>query len=261
MDLELTGKRAVVTGGSRGIGFAIAERLGDEGAHVAVVARDVDMLNTAVSQLARDGRTVIGDVIDTTDDRSVGAAMTRVADRLGGIDILVNAAARRSRPGPPQTLQVLVDDDLRTELETKVLGYLRCARAVAPGMIDRGWGRIINIGGVAARQTGNVFSSIRNVSVTALTKNLADELGSSGINVTVVHPGPTRTASGDTEDASDPQLLARRNAMVKADVSLGRIVTAEEVADVVTFLASPRSVAINGDAVVVSGGMRRAIYY
>jgi NAD(P)-dependent dehydrogenase (short-subunit alcohol dehydrogenase family) len=118
-------------------------------------------------------------------------------------------------------------------------------------MIARGWGRIINISGLAARSAGLPSSSIRNVAVAALTKNLADELGRSGINVTVVHPGATVTERTTEESA----------ARLAAGVSIGRVVTAAEVADVVTFLASPRSVAINGDAIAAAGGAPGAIHY
>jgi NAD(P)-dependent dehydrogenase (short-subunit alcohol dehydrogenase family) len=119
-------------------------------------------------------------------------------------------------------------------------------------MVAQGWGRIINISGLAARQTGTVVGSVRNVAVAAMTKNLADELGPQGVNVTVVHPGMTRT-----ERTIDPELERK----VAAGVSIGRIVAAEEVADVVAFLASPRSVALNGDPVVASGGAKGPIYY
>ncbi len=115
-----------------------------------------------------------------------------VAD-LGGIDILVNAAAQPARPDAARHLADVADDDLRAEIETKVLGYLRTARAAAPYMIEQGWGRIVNISGLAARQATSTFGSIRNVAVAAMTKNLADELGPAGINVTVVHPGLTVT--------------------------------------------------------------------
>ena len=85
------------------------------------------------------------------------------------------------------------DEDLDEHLNIKVKGYLRCARAFAPGMAERGWGRIVNVSGLAARQTGSVVGSVRNVAVAAMTKNLADEYGPQGVNVTVVHPGMTRT--------------------------------------------------------------------
>jgi NAD(P)-dependent dehydrogenase (short-subunit alcohol dehydrogenase family) len=251
MDLYLAGKRAVVTGGSRGIGFAIADTLAAEGADVAVLARDPDRLESATRRLRERGRRVLALVADTTDDKAVRAAIARTVGEFGGVDILVNSAAEPPPPGTPRALADLVDADLLAAIDIKVLGYLRCARAAAPYMIASGWGRIINISGLAARSAGLPSSSIRNVAVAALTKNLADELGRSGINVTVVHPGATVTERTQAEAA----------ARLAAGVSIGRVVTAAEVADVVAFLASPRSVAINGDAIAVGGGAPGAIHY
>src|SRR5579871_300081 len=189
MDLELDGKRAVVTGGSRGIGLAIARALAAEGCDVALVARDAAALDAAAAALAAAaGTTVISVPCDTGDDASVAAMAAEVNRRLGGADILVNAAAR------PNTGAVVGIDgfdaaEFGEQVNVKVLGYLRCARAFVPGMRAAGWGRIINISGLAARSTGSVTGTVRNVAVAALTKNLADELGRDGINVTVVHPG------------------------------------------------------------------------
>jgi NAD(P)-dependent dehydrogenase (short-subunit alcohol dehydrogenase family) len=245
VDLELAGRRAIVTGGSRGIGRAIARALAAEGADVALVARDAAALERAAGELAAEsGRRVIAIPADTGSDEAVAAMVARVVDELAGVDILVNCAAAPNRGR-------IADDALEAEVNVKVRGYLRCARAVAPLMAQRGWGRIINIGGLAARQTGSIVGSVRNVAVAAMTKNLADELGPSGINVTVVHPGLTRTER-------TPPELARSAA---ASASIGRIVTAEEVAAVVAFLASPRSVALNGDPIVASGGIRGPIHY
>jgi NAD(P)-dependent dehydrogenase (short-subunit alcohol dehydrogenase family) len=260
VDLELTGRRALVTGGSRGIGLAVARALGAEGADVALVARHEDALSRAAQEVANvSGRRVIWAVADTGDDAAVRAMVAKVTSQLGGIDILVNAAAT------PATRAPFTDDDLEREVNVKVRGYLRCARAVAPQMAERGWGRIINISGLAARQSGNVVGTIRNVAVVGMTKNLADELGSQGINVTVVHPGFTRTES--TPDAMAAMAQARGTNVEQLEhrleeaVSIGRLVTAEEVAAVVAFLASPKSVALNGDSVVASGGARGSIHY
>jgi NAD(P)-dependent dehydrogenase (short-subunit alcohol dehydrogenase family) len=265
MDLHLTGKRAIVTGGSRGIGLAIAHALAAEGTDVALLARDEHRIGEAVRALRHHGRRTLSLSADTTDDVAVRHAVARTVDEFGGIDILVNAAAEPAGASAPRALADLPDDFLLAELDTKVLGYLRCARAVAPHMVQQGWGRIINISGLAARKSGLPSGSIRNVAVAALTKNLADELGSSGINVTVVHPGVTVTER--TPGAIAALAAARRitedeaKALMAADISIGRIVTASEVADVVTFLASPRSVSINGDAIAVGGGARGAIHY
>jgi NAD(P)-dependent dehydrogenase (short-subunit alcohol dehydrogenase family) len=146
-----------------------------------------------------------------------------------------------------------------------VMGYLRCAREVAPGMRARGWGRIVNISGLAARNTGNAVGSMRNVAVAALTKNLADELGPLGINVNVVHPGMTRTertaslvASRAAAQCLTPQEV---EAQMAAGNSINHLVDAGEVAHVVAFLCSPKSRAINGDVIAAGGGARGSIHY
>ena len=190
--------------------------------------------------------------------RGIGLAVATVTAQLGPPDILVNCAAKVN-VGPMR------DEDLDEHLNIKLKGYLRCARAFAPGMAERGWGRIVNVSGLAARQTGSVVGSVRNVAVAAMTKNLAHEYGPQGINVTVVHPGMTRTER--TPDTLAAMAAARGctpeevEAAIARGVDIGRIVTAEEVADVIAFLASPRSVSITGDAVPVGGGVRGAIHY
>ncbi|WP_329136876.1 SDR family oxidoreductase [Streptomyces sp. NBC_01476] len=259
MDLQLTGKRAVVTGGSQGIGFAVGRVLAAEGADVALVARGADRLAEAAGRIAAEsGRRVIAVPADTGDDASVAAMAQEVLREFGGADILVNSAATASSGSFPE-------DALEAEINVKVRGYLRTARAFAPAMTAQGWGRVVNISGSAARQTGSLVGSVRNVAVAALTKNLADELGPQGVNVVVVHPGMTRTertprtlaTMAGARGVTVPEL----EEAIAAGVSIGRIVTAEEVADVVAFLASPRSVALNGDPVIASGGARGPIHY
>ena len=132
-------------------------------------------------------------------------------------------------------------------------------------MQRQGWGRIINISGLTTRSSGSTISSMRNVAVAAMTKNLADELGPHGINVTVVHPGLTRTektpgviaARADTSGVT-PEEVER--SMAEAN-SVRRIIDARDIAYVVAFLASPKAVAINGDAIAAGGGVGRAIHY
>jgi NAD(P)-dependent dehydrogenase (short-subunit alcohol dehydrogenase family) len=130
--------------------------------------------------------------------------------------------------------------------------------------VAQGWGRIINVSGLGYRQTHSIVRTIRNVSVAGLTKNLADELGPHGVNVTVVHPGGTRTESTPARSAARAAKLgigideAERQA---ADNAIGRLVDSSEVADVVTFLASPRSVSITGDAIAVGGGLLGTVNY
>jgi NAD(P)-dependent dehydrogenase (short-subunit alcohol dehydrogenase family) len=266
MDLRLAGRRAVVTGASRGIGRAVAAALVAEGVDVALVARGVPELDATAAALAgHPGRAVVV-AADTSDDASVRAMAARAGELLGGpVDILVNAAAPPARPGAVVPLADVGDDAVREQIEVKVLGYLRCARALAPGMVAGGWGRIVNISGLNARMSSSIVGSMRNVAVAAMTKNLADQLGPSGVNVTVVHPGYTVT---ERTPGLVAELAASRGvpesevlAGLASATTLRRLVTAEEVAAVVAFLASPLSVAINGDAIAAGGGQPGTIHY
>ncbi len=251
MDLELEGKRALVTGGSRGIGKIIAEVLLAEGVDVAILARGREALEATASSLSRTyGRTVLPLVADTSDKAQVDAAVKKAIESLGGVDILVNSAAVPGGSSSATSFIEIEDEHVLLDVNVKVVGYLRTARALAPHLIAKGWGRIINIGGLAAYNTGRPIATLRNVGVSALTKNLADELGPKGINVVALHPGATRT---ERTDAASEQ-RAKGN-------GIGRIVDAKEVAYVVAFLASPKSVAINGDTIATGGGTLGAIRY
>jgi len=265
MDLGLKGKRAIVTGGSKGIGKAVARSLAEEGCDVVIAARTIDTLEDAAAELvAATHRRVVPIVVDTSSLDSVEAMVGAAVNAMGDVDILVNSAAQPAGQSRPPKLADITDEIFWGDVNVKVMGYLRCAQAVAPRMAAQGWGRIINISGLGARSTGSAVGAMRNVSVAALTKNLADELGPKGINVTVVHPGLTRTeatpgvvarlaqAQGITPEEAEKSL--GRN-------TIGRIVDSSEVAWIVTFLASPRSVAINGDAIACGGGVPGAIYY
>ena len=259
MDLQLAGARAIVTGGSRGIGLAVARGLRAEGARVVIVARHEERLRAAAAEL---GPEVLAVPADTTDDTAVRAMVEEVVGAWGGVDVLVNAAAQPAG-GPVPALADLTDAEVQADFDTKALGYLRCARAVAPHMTAQGYGRIVSISGRGARRTGSIAGSIRNVA--ALTANLADELGPSGVGVTVVHPGMVETERTPRLVANRAAATGRTEEEVRADLAAGsslrRLVTAEEVADVVVFLCSPRAVAVTGDAVGVGGGNRGAIHY
>lgn len=250
MDLELRGKRAIVTGGSRGIGKAVARELAREGASVVVVARDRATLEASARELAAETGTEVTPITaDTGSDESVRAMVEAAAKALGGVDILVNAAAQPGGQAPPPKLAQIDDSVFWPDVNVKVMGYLRCIREVAPVMAGTGGGRVVNISGLAARSTGSTVGSIRNVAVAALTKALADELAADGISLVVVHPGLTVTEKTPPDAPPPPNVL------------LGRRPTAAEVAQVVAFLASPKAVAINGDAIAVGGGTKGPIFY
>ena len=250
MELELDGKRALVTGGSRGIGKAVARCLAGEGAHVAIAARDAARLASAAADItAATGRRVVTVQFEAGEDDSVRNMVAAAAQALGGIDILVNNAAQPGGTAPPN-LAAVTTADFTTDMNVKVMGYLRCAQHAAPLMAANGWGRIVNIGGLTAYTTANMLSSMRVIATASLTKNLADQLGPSGITVNLVHPGRTRTERISAEQAARPH-----------DNVIGRMVDAEEIAWLVAFLCSPRSASITGESIGCGGGIRGAIRY
>jgi NAD(P)-dependent dehydrogenase (short-subunit alcohol dehydrogenase family) len=266
MDLELLGKTAIVTGGSRGIGRAIARELALEGVDVAIAALNPGRLEAAARDLSQEtGRRIVPIPVDTGEDESVRDMVRTAADAFGHLDILVNCAAQPGGVLPPASLSEITGDLFWPDMNIKVMGYLRCARETAPYMIRGGWGRIINISGLAARQSGNIIGSMRNVAVVAMTKNLADELGPHGINVTVVHPGATRTERTPSTLENQAQRLGitteEAEQRMAAGNSVRRFIDAREIAFVVAFLASPKSIAINGDVIAAGGGSGRAIHY
>jgi NAD(P)-dependent dehydrogenase (short-subunit alcohol dehydrogenase family) len=243
MDLELAGRVAIVTGGSRGVGRAIAGELAREGVDLAICARNRQSLDEAAQALAKEtGRRVVAIVADTTNGESVTRMVQATLAELGRIDVLVNNAAT---PGGLVRGALAEADEsaLLEDIDTKVVGYLRCAKAVVPNMQRRGWGRIINIGGLSGRRSGNI-SGLRNAAIVHLTKTLADQLGPHGITVNLVHPGATRTERTDEE-------TARR---AGAGNAIRRIVDAGEIGQVVAFLASTKAASITGVAIDASGG-------
>ncbi len=272
MDLGLQGKRAIVTGGSLGIGKAIARELAREGADVAIVARTKDQLEAAAKELAADTRRrVIPLACDASNRAQVDAMVAQAATELGGLHILVNSG---SAPGGSATatgpIETVVDEDLLQDFNVKYVGALRCARAAIPFMKEQKWGRIINISGTNARNAGNLSGGARNTSLVHLTKTLAVQVGRFGITVNCIHPGITRTER-------TPRLVAARAAelgVAPADVetrdfapdsprgnAICRMVDAAEIAYVTAFLASDKAWAVTGELIVATGGAGRSVYY
>jgi NAD(P)-dependent dehydrogenase (short-subunit alcohol dehydrogenase family) len=272
MDLGLQGKHAIVTGGSRGIGKAIARELAREGVDVAIVARNhADLEATARELAAETNRRILPLAADVTSKEQVERAVAEATQQLGGLHILVNSG---SAPGGSATatgpIETVVDEDLIKDFNVKYVGALRCARAVIPFMKEAGWGRIINISGGNARNAGNLSGGARNAGLVHMTKTLAVQLGRHGITVNCIHPGTTRTER-------TPSLLAARGAQLgvspeeaeKRDFtpdsprgnSICRMVDASEVAFVAVFLASEKAWAVSGELVAAGGGAGRSVYY
>jgi NAD(P)-dependent dehydrogenase (short-subunit alcohol dehydrogenase family) len=272
MDLGLEGKHAIVTGGSQGIGKAIAKVLAAEGVDVAIVARRREPLEAAAREIAaQSGRRIVALPADVTSREQVEAMVAQAADQLGGLHILVNSgsapggSARATGP-----IETVVDEELLNDFNVKYVGALRCARAVIPHLKARGWGRIINISGTNARTAGNLSGGARNASLVHLTKTLAVQIGRSGITVNCIHPGITRTertpslmAARAAELGVTPEEAERRAYAPDSPRgnAIGRMVDASEVAYVAAFLASDKAWAINGELVVATGGAGQAVYY
>lgn len=264
MDLELNDKVAVVTGGSLGIGKAIARELAMEGARVVICARRPDLLQDAVSELEQEtGAKVLAVPTDTTQPNQVSNLFETTLSNFGRIDILVNNAAVVGGllQGP---LEEATEELLTEDLDTKVVGYFRTAQAAAPHMKRQGWGRIINIGGMSGRYSG-VISGVRNAAVAHLTKTLSGQLGSYGITVNTIHPGTVRTERTDEmyeEEAAAQDIAKEEVAQRAAEVqSIGRIVESAEIANLVCFLASPKAAAITGEVIAVDGGRGSAVFF
>src|SRR3989441_8716474 len=272
MDLGLQGKRAIVTGGSLGIGKAIARELAREGVDVAIVARTKAQLEATAGELGSEtGRRIIPLVADVTSKEQVDAMAAQAAAQLGGLHILVNSG---SPPGGSATatgpIETVVDEDLLHDFNVKYVGALRCARAAIPLMKEQRWGRIINISGTNARNAGNLSGGARNTSLVHLTKTLAIQLGRFGITVNCIHPGITRTertprllAARAKELGVTPEEVERRD---YADDSprgnaINRMVDAAEIAYLTVFLAADKAWAVTGELVVATGGAGRAVYY
>ena len=272
MDFGLNGKTAIVAGGSRGIGKAIALELAREGVDMVLTSRTAGPLAEAAKEIAAEtGRKVVPIACDVTDRKAVERMVAGAAETLGTLNILVNSA---SLPGGSPTatgrIDTIVDEDFLSDFDTKYMGALRCARAAIPHMKKAGWGRIINISGTNARTPGNLSGGARNVSLVHFTRTLALQLGRDGITVNCIHPGMTRTErtarqleermkeTGLTKEALEAQDWAPDAPRTNA---IGRMVDAAEVAYVAVFLASEKASAMTGELLVPNAGAGNAVYY
>ncbi len=263
MDWGLSNKVVIITGGSAGIGLAIAKTFATEDASVVIAARRAPLLESAAETLEREtGRRVLAVSADTTDQGQVDRLVTRVVSEYSRVDVLVNCAANPSGLVRNE-VQYLDDAALLQDLNTKVVGYARCAKAVAPIMIERRWGRIINIGGLTGRAS-NVISGMRNSAVCHLTKTLSDQLGPHGITVNAIHPGVIQTEHivelFETEARKRGKTAAEVEAEYANATPIRRIIRAEEIGYAVAFLASELAAAVTGESLAVDGGITRGIY-
>ncbi len=253
---------AVITGGSAGIGYAIAEVLAGRDFDIAIAARNADRLEAAKTRLEDGtGHKVVAVSADTRDQGQVDALMGSVLDRFGKIDALVNCAANPS--GVAGAIDGVQCECLLDDLNTKVVGYVRCAKAAVPTMKVRRYGRIVNIGGLTGRGSESL-SGLRNAAISHLTKTLADELGPFGITVNAIHPGIVRTPHLDElfETEADRRRLSvdEVEAGFVERIPIRRVLAPAEIGVVVAFLLSSAGAGITGESIAVDGGYSRGVY-
>ena len=260
MKLGLERRRAVVTGGSKGIGLAVARELATEGADVAICARTPDEVVDAAQQLRALGGTVYSQAVDVTDTSQIATFLDAGAAALGGVDILVNNAGA-AHPG---TFATLTDEAWQSDLNVKLFSQIRCTRAALPHLRQSAAPRVINVNAVYARYPDPKFfaTTVNRAACLNLSKALALELGPEGILVNsvnigfVVTPQWTNIRQIQAPELSPETFFAQRAA---DEVPLGRFGTVEEVAGIVTFLASDRASYITGASIDVAGGMGKYV--
>jgi NAD(P)-dependent dehydrogenase (short-subunit alcohol dehydrogenase family) len=259
---ELEDQVAIVTGGGLGIGKAITRALARRGATVVIAARRLPILQEAADEITGEtGARIVPVVADTTDTESV-EAMAAAAAQVGRLSILVNGAAAPA--GLVRNDVANADPEaLLADLNTKVVGYFRCIKAVVPHMRANHYGRIVNIGGLTGRSS-HALSGMRNLAVVHMTKALSDQLGPDGITVNTLHPGVVETehihklyaknaaAQGITAEQVEQNFIDR--------TPIRRILSADEVADAVAFFAGPTAGGITGESLGIDGGLTRGIF-
>ena len=243
LNIDLTGRVALVTGSTRGIGRAIAATLTRAGAKVAVVGRDRTKAEEAAGQLGGEARGFSCDVADTA---SVAALVEEVEKSFGTLDILVNNAGLTR----DNLLMRIKDDDWDAVLDANLRGAFAAIRAASRGMMKRRWGRIINIASIVGitGNKGQANYAASKAGLIGLTKSVAKELGSRNILCNAVAPGFIET---DMTAAMTPEA---RTAM-RAQIPLERLGKPEDIAGMVAFLASEHAAYITGQVFVVDGGM------
>jgi hypothetical protein len=262
VDLGLTGRRALVTGGSKGIGYAVADELLAEGASVVICSRTSDELKRAAEELrsAHPDATVADVVGDVTDDAQVQSLVAASVDALGGLDILVNNAGG-AHPG---NFEALSDDDWRGDLDVKLFSQIRCFRAALPHLRESPAARVVNVNAVYGKYPDPAFfaTTVIRAACLNLNKVLAQEFGVDRILVNSVNIGFVDTPQWENirqrraPDSTKDEFFAR---LSEQEVPLGRFGSTDEVSGLIAFLAGSRASYITGAVIDVAGGMGKYV--
>jgi 3-oxoacyl-[acyl-carrier protein] reductase len=249
VDLGLAGKVALVTASTRGIGLAIAQALASEGARVAIAARNAADVKRTAESLGG-----LGIAVDLMAEEGPRHAVEETVDGLGPIDILVNNLGLRAG----NTWSDTGAKEFETAFEGNVTVSVRMSQLVLPGMLERGWGRIVAITSVWGRETGGAPAyNAAKAAEMSFVKSLAREVAATGVTVNAVAPGSILWTGGgwDRRQKADPEGIAE---FVRQDMPLGRFGTVAEVASVVTFVCSTPASLVNGAVIAVDGGQSRS---
>ncbi len=262
MDLKLNGKTALVTGGSEGIGKGIALAFAREGVDVAICARRREPLDATAQEIARaTNRKIVPIVADLTKDEDAKDFVEQGHAALGRVDIMVNNAG--SAPGG--VIEHLSEGDWAQALQLKFMGYVRCLRYVLPIMQKQGGGRVVNLIGNDGVKPSywEVAPGAANAAGQNLTLSLAGQYGRHNISFCAVNPGPVRTErwAGLVKAMSRDMKLPYEEAdqLAPRSIPMGRIAEVEEVANLVTMLASPLMHMVNGTMIEIDGGQDKAL--
>lgn len=261
MDLGLKEQTALIMGGSRGIGYQIAETLAIEGAEVAIFARSAERLKKAADRIQDvAGKRPLSLAGDSTKKEDIEDTVRSACQHLGRIDILVNCVGGYT----PGTFMELADEVWMNLLETKLMGYIRAMRAVVPIMKEQGSGRILNLAGNSGKSPGNPHAGVVNSSVMNASKALSNEVGGNQILVNCICPGMTWTehcqhiieVQAEAENVSYEDMVER----TANKIPLGFLGEPRDIAELTAFLVSPRNRWITGTAISVDGGTIRSIF-
>jgi NAD(P)-dependent dehydrogenase (short-subunit alcohol dehydrogenase family) len=262
MDLKLSGKTALVTGGSAGIGKGIARLLANEGVSVAICARRKEPLEAAAAEIGKEtGRKIQFIVADLTKDADAKRFVGEAHQALGRIDIMINNAG--SAPGG--VLEHLSEADWEQALQLKFMGYVRCLRYVLPIMVRQGGGRVVNLIGNDGVKPSywEIAPGAANAAGQNLTLALAGQYGKHNISFCAVNPGPVRTErwAGLVNAMARDMKLSHDEAdrLAPSSIPLGRIAEVDEVAALVVMLASPLMHMVNGTQIEIDGGQEKAL--
>ncbi len=245
---DLTGKVAVITGGSRGIGLAIAEAYAAAGAQIVIASRKQDACNAAVAQIEANGGQALAIAAHTGDQQAIDNLVARTVERFGGIDILVNNAATNPHFGPFLTAE---ESHWEKILDVNVKGYFRMVKACVPSMRERGGGKIINMASVAGFEPQAMMGvyCVSKAAVLMMTKVLASELAADNIQVNAIAPGFVKTKFSSALWVND-----QIHEMIVKTIPQKRMAEAEEISGIALYLASAASSFTTGAEFVIDGG-------